>query len=255
MVRRGPISKKPKLAEAVCRILSEEDSLGFNELYRRLNQLDVKVGSFSTLSGVLTLLKRRGEISQDPETSRYELMEHAKKRWRFLKFFLFAPMVTDVLHKERSVIRGEFDKSLSDDDFLKLCSEKIGALTLYLLLKGMSLDNSKEAERWLKLSGIHWNRWFISLANRTTYGGDWVRNLDHKEIKFIEEPGKMPWAPPEALIGPALDAIPKRRLKEMMEALKRLYPTEIAFLENIASGVSPKEAILELLKGERFSSS
>jgi len=151
------------------------------------------------------------------------------------------------MHLFNEILEGASAGRLSDEEFTRLYTERIGALAMYTLLTGLSRArrDPEEAGRWIEEAFgtlVQMDGWRICL-NRQIFGKPVpLRHpitLKRPVVpEIILEEGtvyvKLPEAIEPGLTGRVLKElpqIPEDRLKELKAALEKLYPGEVEILD------------------------
>jgi DNA-binding transcriptional regulator YhcF (GntR family) len=203
--------------------------------------------SRATVARHLASMVKKGILKKE---KRFYKLAMEAIHWKHAQRCLFSVLS---MHLFDDVLEGASTGKLSDEEFVKLFTNKIGLLAMYTLLTGLSFakHNPKEAGKWIEEAFgtlIQKDGWRICL-NRQIFGKPVP--LRHKitlrqpitpEIT-IEDGAiyvRLPAAIEPGLAGKVLKEmppIPEKRLKELETSVKSLYPKEVDLLEGILNQI------------------
>lgn len=231
-----------KLVEIVAS--SELEGMRFAEIVRQAKKADI---SRATVARYLSKLVEKGLIKKEDLGGRkvyYKLTMEAivgKHVQRSLFSVLSMHLFNDVL-EDASTGR------LTDEEFTRIFTGRIGALAMYTLLTGLSMatKDPEEAGKWVEEAFgtlIQKSGWRTCL-NRQIFGKPMplkhpITLKEHPVPEITVEEGviyvKLPSSIEPGLtmrVLRELPPIPENRLIELKNSLKQLYPEETELLDN-----------------------
>lgn len=203
--------------------------------------------SRSTVARYIKTMVKKGIIKK--EGGGYRLAMEAIQ-WKHTQRSLFSVLA---MHIFDDVLEKASSKDLTDEEFTKKFTSKVGALAMYTILVGLSKAQSSpdEAGKWIEEAFgtlIQKNGWRICL-NRQIFGGPISLktpiNLKQPVAPEIKIEDGVIYIKLPASIEPGLTSkvlkelpiIPKNRLESLKATLKKLYPNEIELLDNILNQI------------------
>lgn len=239
------------IEESLIEIIASSDSRGmrFADIVRQAKKSGT---SRATVSRYLPKFIEKGLVKKEDLGNKkinYKLtMEsiHRKHVQRNLFSILSMHLFNDVLEGART-------GSLTDEDFTKLFTRRIGSLAMYTLLTGLSMadKDADQAGKWIEEAFgtlIQKDGWRLCL-NRQIFGKPVP--LKHPITlktpvmpEIIVEEGTIYVKLPES-IEPGLTArvlrelpkIPEKRLESLKSSLEKLYPDETHLLDQVLSKI------------------
>jgi len=236
------------IEEKLTEIIASSDFRGIK--FAEIVKIAEKHGiSRATTARYLNRMTKKGIVRKD---SAYRLAMEAV-HWRHAQRSLFSVLA---MHLFDDIYEKASSGKLTDKEFAKLFSSKIGVLAMYTMLVGLSKAerNPEEGGKWIEEAFgtlIQKDGWRVCL-NRQIFGGP-IR-LQHPikleqpiAPEIIVEEGtiyvKLPRAIEPGLaikVLKGLPPIPKKRLEELKAALAELYPNEVKILDGVLNQI--KEA-------------
>jgi len=231
---------------------SELQGMRFADIVRQAEKAGI---SRVTVARYLTKLVDRGVVKREDLGGKkvyYKLAMEAI-HGKHVQRSLFSVLS---MHLFNEVLEGASTGELTDEEFTRLFTERIGALAMYTMLTGLAKagEDPGEAGRWIEEAFgtlVQKDGWRICM-NRQIFGQPVALRhpitLKKPVVPEIRvEEGTIYVKLPEA-IEPGLTArvlkelpqIPEDRLKELKAALEKLYPREVEILDQALSQI--KEA-------------
>lgn len=245
--------------EKLVEILASADYRGmrFSEVVRLAEKEGI---SRATVARHLSSMVERGILKK--QDGFYKLAMEAV-HWKHAQRCLFSVLS---MHLFDDILEDASTGKLSDEEFTKSFTSKIGVLAMYTMLTGISKvkHNPGEAGRWVEEAFgtlIQKDGWRICL-NRQIFGEPVPlrRKITLKQPvrpEITMEDGaiyvRLPAAIEPGLAGKVLDELPKipdERLEELKSSLKSLYPKELELLEELSNLIkeASEESRMEVRK-------
>lgn len=236
---------------SLAEIVAASDSRGmrFTEIVRQAEGLGI---SRATVSRYLPKLVKKGLIKKEDLGNKrisYKLaMEAVQGKQVQRSLFSILSM-----HLFNRILEGASAGKLSDEEFTKLFTGRVGALAMYTLLTSLSMADKDpdQAGKWMEEAFgtlIQKDGWRICL-NRQIFGKPVPlrRQITLKTPvtpEIVIEEGTIYVKLPES-IEPGLSArvlkelppIPKRRLEELKSSLNKIYREETEMLDQTLSNI------------------
>lgn len=243
------------IEEELVEIVASSDARGLR--FTDIAELAKKAGiSQATVARSLLVLKKKGLIKQDGV---YRLSMEAIQ-WKHAQRSLFSVLSMYIFN---DVISAISQRRLEDEEFTKMFTGKIGALAMYVLLSGLSKarDNPENAGKWIEeaFGTLPQKYGWRVCVNRQIFGGP-VKlkrpiTLERLPVPEIVVENDVIYVKLPSTAEPGLTArvlkecppIPSERLTSLQESLKKLFPEEVAVLDEALSQI--KEAASVSRKG------
>ena len=179
--------------------------------------------------------------------------------WKHAQRSLFSTLAMHIFNK---VVEDASKKSLSDDEFTKIFTAKIGALAMFAILQGLSKakTNSDEGGKWIEeaFGTLPQKYGWRVCVNRQIFGGPTSLAkpvlLERLPIPEIIVEDDIIYVKPPSTIEPGITArilkelrpIPDERLVALNTSLEKIFPEEVSILNDVLRQIKEARKISKM---------